>query len=61
MLMTDIKLLVKYITFCLETKIILYYIYIRVMAIRICMKHNVFQISIRSRYLFHAMQINIYR
>jgi len=46
MLMTDIKLLVKYITFCLETKIILYYIYICVIVIRICMKHNVFQYAV---------------
>lgn len=47
MLMTDIKLLVKYIKFCLENKIINYYIiYVRIMAIRICMKHNVFQYTV---------------
>jgi len=44
MLMTDIKLLVKYISFRLETKIIYYYIC--VMFIRIYMKHNAFQHAI---------------
>lgn len=51
MLMTDIKLLVKYIiTFCLGTIIILYFIYEMIIQLYI-MKYNAFQPSRYSYYL----------